>query len=79
MSQGIEHAWQLVQACELLGADDKYLDAIERMLRQRMWTWKESGQVLDSIAGWEISTGQITDPLQMYGLYHKPTDRDASR
>ena len=79
MGIALEHAWQLVQASQILGAREQDLDAIERVLRQRLWTWRESGQVLEHMDGWEVSTGKIDNPQEIYQLYQRPKDRDGTR
>ena len=71
----MEHAWQLVQAAQLLGADSpvgqKCLDAMERTLQQRLWFWKKTGQVASLVQGWEIATGRIQDTQDIYS--HLPS------
>ncbi len=79
VSQGLEHAWQLVQTSELLGPREDYLEAIERTLRQRLWIWKATGKVASNLHGWEISSGRIEQPQEIYAMYKFPADRDASR
>jgi len=79
LSQGIEHAWQLVQADRFLGAQEKHLDAIERVLRQRILGWQRTGKVFAGLNGWEMATGKIKDRTELYQLYKKPEDRDFSR
>ena len=79
LSQAIEHARQLVQAAKLLGPREHYLDAIERVLRQRLWVWKLTGQVAGGLEGWEFATGHISHPLEIYRLYKFPKDRDGAR
>jgi len=79
LSQAIEHSWQLVQAAKLLGPSEKYLDAIERVLRQRLWVWQVTGKVAGGVIGWELSTGHINNQLEIYKLYEFPEDRDGTR
>ncbi|MGI9429274.1 MAG: dienelactone hydrolase family protein [Bythopirellula sp.] len=79
LSQAIEHAWQLVQAAKLIGPKHSYLDAIERTLRQRLWVWQTTGKIAGNLSGWEISTGHIGHPLEIYSLYKFPADRDPAR
>jgi len=79
VSQGIEHAWQLVQADRLLGAQEKHLDAIERVLRQRILGWQRTGKIFAGLNGWEVTTGKIKGRAELYGLYKKPEDRDFTR
>ena len=78
-SQGIEHAWQLVQADRLLGPQEKHLDAIERVLRQRLHGWRRTGKIFAGLNGWEIATGKIKERSELKQLYHKPEDRDFTR
>jgi len=79
LSQAIEHAWQLVQADKLLGPQPKHLYAIERVLRQRILVWKNTGKILGSLSGWERSSKKGTSQLDIYGLYKRPEDRDPTR
>ena len=79
LSQAIEHAWQLVQADRLLGPQEKHLDAIERVLRQRFHGWRRTGKTFAGLNGWEITTGKIKERSELNKLYHKPEDRDFTR
>jgi len=79
LSQALEHAWQITQAARLLGPDEKLLDAIEATLRQRIQGWRRTGQIFSGLNGWEITTGKVKDRMELYDLYKKPGDRDASR
>ncbi len=79
MSQAIEHAWQITQAARVLGANDRYLDAIERVLRQRIQGWLQTGQTLHMITGWEKATGKVKTTQELYSLYKKPDERDPTR
>lgn len=79
ISQGIEHAWQLTQAARALGPEPKWLDAIETVLRARIQGWLRTGRILSHLEGWEISTGRVKEPKELYELYRKPADRDPTR
>jgi len=79
ISQGLEHAWQLTQAARALGPEPKWLDAIETVLRARILGWQRTGRILSALEGWETSTGKVKTRTDLYGLYRKPADRDASR
>jgi hypothetical protein len=79
MSQAIEHAWQIVQADRALGPQERHLDAVERVLRQRLHGWLKTGQIFSSLRGWELSTGSVKDRDELYELYQKPGDRDYMR
>lgn len=79
ISQGIEHAWHLTQAARALGAESKWLDAIETVLRARIQAWLRSGRILSGLDGWEISTGRVQTADELYELYRKPSDRDPTR
>ncbi len=79
LSQAMEHANQLVEACQLLGPEEKYLDAIERVLRQRIWIFQATGTIANNLLGWEISTGAIDHPQEIYNRYQFPSDRDPTR
>jgi len=75
----MENAWQLTQAARALGPDPKWLDAIEIVLRARIHGWLRTGKIFGGLEGWEISTGKVKDAKELYKLYKKPGDRDASR
>jgi hypothetical protein len=79
MSQAIEHAWQLVQADKALGAQEGHLDAIERVLRQRVQGWLKTGRIFSGLTGWEMTTGKVKSRGELYDLYKVPADRDRSR
>jgi hypothetical protein len=79
VSQGLEHAWQITQAARALGPDEKWLDASEATLRQRLHGWRRTGQVFSGLEGWEITTGRVKDRKELYDLYQKPGDRDVIR
>jgi hypothetical protein len=79
LGQALEHAWQLTQAARALGPEPKWLDAIETVLRARILAWQRTGMILSGLEGWEASTGKVKDRRELYGLYRKPADRDASR
>jgi len=79
LSQGMEHAWQLAQADRLLGPQEKHLDAIERVLRQRILGWRKTRRILGGLTGWERATGKVKEASEMYALYKRPADRDLAR
>ena len=79
LSQAIEHAWQLVQADRYLGPREAHLDAIERVLRQRLHGWERTGTILAGLGGWELATGRATNAAGIYALYARPADRDFTR
>lgn len=76
LSHTMEHAWQLAQADIVLGPQEPHLDAIERILRQRFLGWRRTGQSWYCVIGWEISSGIIKEPEEIYTLYRYPEDRD---
>jgi hypothetical protein len=79
LSQAMEHAWQLVQAGRRLGPREAHLDAIERVLRQRLHGWERTGKILSGLSGWEFATGSAKSSDDLYRMYAKPADRDAAR
>ncbi|QEG33215.1 dienelactone hydrolase family protein [Bythopirellula goksoeyrii] len=79
LGQAMEHANQLVETCKLLGPQEKYLDAIERVLRQRVWILEATGTIANNLVGWETATGFIGHPKEIYDLYQFPGDRDSKR
>lgn len=79
LSQAMEHAWQLVQAARLLGPKQEYLDAMERVLQQRLWVWRQTGKFAGNLVGWETAQGLLVHPLDIYQRYEKPADRDPTR
>ena len=78
-SQGIEHAWQIVQADRFLGAQEHHLDAVEAVLRQRIHVWVRTGKCFSGLGGWEIATGKVESRAELYDLYERPADRDPTR
>ena len=64
---------------DLLGPQDRHLDAIERVLRQRLHGWLKTGKVFASITGWELATGKARTRKDIYALYKRPADRDFRR
>ena len=79
MNQAMEHAWQIVQADRLLGPQERHLDAVERVLRQRILGWQRTGKVFGGVNGWEVATGKVKDGKELYGFYQKPGDRGFAR
>ena len=79
MGQAIEHAWQIAQADDLLGPVESHLDAIERVLRQRLHGWRRTGRIPSGVSGWEFATGKVKAPAEVYRLYKHPIERDIAR
>ena len=83
ISQGIEHAGQLVRAAkalESLGEDASGLvDAIEVVLQARVNGYIRTGAILASLAGWERSTGDLGDGESLHDRYALPEDRRRDR
>jgi hypothetical protein len=79
MSQAMEHAEQIMQADVALGAQEKHLDAIERVLRQRILGWRKNGRIFNALSGWEVSIGEVKARTDLQGLYQRPADRDSAR
>lgn len=79
LSQAVEHAWHLASADALLGPQEKHLDAVERVLRQRYHGWKQTGQIPAGVIGWEYATGAAKDSAALGQLYRHPADRDGAR
>jgi hypothetical protein len=79
VDQAMEHAWQLVQANRWQKPDAKHLDAIERVLRQRLLVWRKTGKLFSRLTGWEVTTGRVKDAAELNSLYAHPADRDLAR
>lgn len=83
VSQGIEHAAQIVAAAALLEECgepiEHLLDAIECTLRGRILVWQRSGQFFSSLGSWEQAAGLIKETATWYEMYKRPEDRDLSR
>lgn len=79
LAQAMEHAWQLVQADTFLGAQSAHLDAIERVLRQRIHGWLHTGKILSGLTGWEMASGKVKDRSELNRMYTHPEDRDSKR
>jgi hypothetical protein len=74
-----EMGWELTTVARALGREERWLDAIEKVLRGRVLCWLRSGKILSGLEGWEISTGTVKERRDIYRLYEKPADRDFSR
>jgi len=79
MSQAMEHAEQIMQADLALGVQEKHLDAIERVLRQRILGWRKTGRIFNGLNGWEVSTSAVKARTDLQSLYRRPVDRDSAR
>lgn len=79
LSQAIEHAWQFVQADRALGVQERHLDAIERVLRQRILGWRKTGMMFAGLSSWEKATGAAKPEDDLHDLYKSPEDRDGSK
>src|SRR5947207_3138813 len=75
----MEHAWQIAEADRYLGATPKHLDAVERVLRQRILGWKKTGGILSGLQGWEFAAGKAKEAGNLNQLYAHPADRDFRR
>jgi hypothetical protein len=80
MNSSMEQAWQLTQAAKV-GLQARQLDAIERVLRQRLLGYQKTGKIFSALTGWEIATGKIKpgQAEELDALYKHPTDRDPAR
>ena len=83
-AQAVEHAMQISRAAAFLESRgepiDHLLNAIERVLQQRVLTWAKTGQILGGLGGWEAATGMLKDgKKKVTDLYHRPEDRDRTR
>ena len=78
-AQALEHAWQIAQADLFLGTDPRRLDAIERMLRQRILGWQKTGKIFGGIQGWEYAAGKATKASDIHAMYQSPDARDGFR
>lgn len=79
MGQALEHAWQIQQADRALGFDEQRLNAIERVLKQRVQGWLRTGKIFGGINGWEFATKKLTAANEIYDLYRTPDERDTQR
>jgi hypothetical protein len=79
LSQGVEHAWQIVQADRALGVQEKHLDAIEKVLRQRILGWQKTGKMFAGLGGWEYAVGKVQPGDDLQTLYAHPEDRDFTK
>lgn len=79
LSQAIEHAWQIVQADRAIGTVESHLDAVERVLRQRIWSLREKGTLLSAVRGWEWETGTVKSQQEINALYRRFEERDFAR
>lgn len=83
IGQAMEHAAQLARAAAFLeGRGEEItpeLDAIERALQARLGGLARGNGFLDSVGGWERSTGAVAPDLSLNDRYQHPDDRDRSR
>jgi hypothetical protein len=79
LGQALEHAWQIQQADRALDFSEQRLDAIERVLRQRVQGWLRTGKIFGGVNGWEFATRQLKAPGEIYNLYRTPEERDGPR
>ena len=83
LNQALEHAAQLSRAASALEARGEpiagLLDAIERVLQQRVNCFARTGKILSGLQGWERNSGNLKEGQTLYDLYKKPDDRDAAR
>ena len=83
LSQALEHAAQLSRAARALEARGEpiagLLDAIERVLQQRVNGFVRTGTIIAGLQGWERNSGHLKEGQTIYDLYKKPEDRDPSR
>lgn len=75
----LEHAWQLTRSAAVLGPDEKHLDAIERVLRLRIFAYRQIGRLPSLLESWEVATGKVKELSELYQLYQYPADRDYFR
>ena len=79
LSYAIEHAWQIAQADKAIGVVPRHLDAVERVLRQRVQALREKGRLLSTVRGWEWETGTVKTQEELNALYRHPEERDFAR
>lgn len=79
LSQAMEHAWQIVQADKAIGTVESHLDAVEHVLRQRIWGLREKGTLLSTVRGWEWQTGTVKTQEELNALYRRFEERDFAR
>lgn len=83
LGQGLEHAVQLSRAAAVLQERGEtvgeLLNTIERVLQCRIHGLCRSGQVLNSLGGWEQAAGAIPNGKTISDLYAYAEDRDPGR
>jgi dienelactone hydrolase len=83
VSQGLEHAVQLVRAGRVLERRGEpianLLDTIECVLQSYLLGWRKTGQFFSGVNGWEEQAGLLTGGKRIYDLYARPEDRDTTR
>lgn len=79
LSQAMEHAWQITQADRAIGVTESHLNAVERVLRQRIHVLREKGTLLSAVRGWEWETGTVKTQEELNALYRHPEERDCAR
>jgi len=82
-SQSAECAAEIARAAQVLEARgeaiDGLLDAIERAIQSYISAYERTGMFLQSVQGWEMSSGVIKQAEDIYPLYEHPEDRDPAR
>ncbi|HOV34034.1 MAG TPA: alpha/beta hydrolase family protein, partial [Candidatus Hydrogenedens sp.] len=83
ISQGIEHAHQIANACKVLKGKSPYLelclDAIETVLQARIAGLTLNQCVLSSLGAWEYATGKVEAGKNLGEIYKKFDERDYTR
>lgn len=83
VSQGMEHAWQLCRVMQsapsVSNPPGKLLDAVEKVLQNRILVFLRTGTLMSRLSGWEKSAGTVTDATGLSNLYRHPEDRDPAR
>lgn len=83
IGQGIEHAYQLVNACSIMEGKSPYvdlcLDRIETVLQARVASLIRSQCVLNSLGAWEYATGKVEQGKNLEEIYKTFKERDYSK
>ncbi len=83
ISQGVEHAHQLVKACKVLRGKSQYyqkcVEAIERVLQARVLGFIHKNSILSGLNSWEYSGGLVKTGENLEKIYSRFEEKDYSR
>ncbi len=83
ISQGIEHAHQIMNACKVMKGKSQYydncIDAIEKVLQARVVGLMYRNSILSVLKSWEYSAGLVKSGENLEKIYRRFEEKDYSR